>query len=44
MAIINNAVMNTECMGLFKLVFWGFLDIYTGVELLGHKVVLVLVF
>ena len=32
------------CMYLFKLVFSVFLDVYPGVELLGHKVVLVLVF
>jgi len=33
-----------ECMYLFELVFLFFFDIYPGVELLGHMVVLFLVF
>ena len=32
------------CMHLFKLVFGGFLDAYPGVEILGHLVLLVLLF
>ena len=33
-----------ECMYLFESVFWFSLDMYPGTELLGHKVVLRLVF
>ena len=44
LAIVNNAAMNLACMYLFELVFLIFSDIYPGVELLGHMVVLFLVF
>ena len=39
-AIVNNAAVNIGYMYLFKLVFVLFLDIYPGVELLGHMGVL----
>ena len=42
--VINNAAVNTECMYLFGLVFLFFSDIYPGVELLDHMVVLFAVF
>ena len=44
LAIVNNAAMNIGCIYLFKLVFSFSLDIYLGVELLDHMVVLFLVF
>ena len=44
LAIVNNAAMNIGCIYLFKLVFSFFLDVYPGVELLGHMVALFLVF
>ena len=44
LAIVNNAVMNTGVHVSFKLVFLFFSDIYPGVKLLGHMVVLFLVF
>ena len=45
LAIVNNAV-NIECMYVFKLVVFFFFppDIYPAVELLGHMVVVFLVF
>ena len=43
LAIVNNAAMNLECRCLFKLVLFS-LDKYPVVELLGHMVVLFLVF
>jgi len=42
LAIVNNAAVNIGCMCLSELVF--FSDIRSGVELLGHIVVLFLVF
>ena len=42
--VINNAAVNTECMYLFGLAFLFFSDIYPGVELLDHMVVLFAVF
>ena len=45
LAIINSAAVNIGCMCLFELVFsFFFLDIYPGVELLGHWAVLFLAF
>ena len=44
LAIANNAAMTLGYMYLFKLMFSFSLDIYPGVELLDHKVVLFLVF
>ena len=43
LAVVNNA-MNISVHNLFKLVFLFFSDIYPGVELLNHMVVLFLVF
>ena len=42
LTIVNNATMNTESVYLFELVFSFSLDIYPGVELLDHILVLVL--
>ena len=39
----KNAAVNIGCIYLFKLVFSFSLDVYPGVELLDHMVVLVLV-
>ena len=36
--------MNTGCIYFFKLVFSVVLDVYSGVEFLGHKVILCLGF
>ena len=44
LAIVNNAAMNIGCMYLFKLLFLFSLDIYPGMELLDHMVVLFSVF
>ena len=44
LVIVNSAAMNIRCVYLFGLVFLCFLVIYPGVELLGHMVVLCLVF
>ena len=43
-AVANNVAVKLRCMYFFKLVFSFFLDIYTGVELPDHMVVLFLVF
>ena len=43
LAVVNNAAMNIGAH-LFKLVFSFFLDVYPGVELLGHMVFLFLFF
>ena len=47
LAIVNSAARNIEVMYLFELVFSFFsryLDIYPGVELMNHVVILFLVF
>ena len=44
LAIVNNPVKNIGLHNLFKLVFLCFSDVYPGVELLGHIVVLFFVF
>ena len=43
LATVNNAAVNIGVHVSFELVFWGFLDILPGVELLDH-IVLFLVF
>ena len=44
LAIVNNPVKNIGLHDLFELVFLCFSDMYPGVELLGHMVVLFLFF
>ena len=44
LTIVNDAAMNIVCMYLLKLVFLFFLDVYLGVELLGHIIALFLAF
>ena len=44
LAIVNNAAMNIGFMYLFELAFLFSSDVYTGLELLDHMVVLFLVF
>ena len=44
LAIVINAAIALRCMKLFQVMFWFFLDICPGVELLGHMVVLFLAF
>ena len=44
LAIINSAAINTGCMYIFELMFSFASDVYPGVELLDHMVVLFLVF
>ena len=47
LVFVNNAAMNLVgyvCVCVFELVFWGFYGCIPEVELLGHKVVLFLVF
>lgn len=43
-AIINSAAINTGCMYIFELVFSFASEVYPGLELLDHMVVLFLVF
>ena len=44
LAVVNNAATNIGVIYLVKLVFSFFSDIYPGVELLDHMVVLSLIF
>ena len=44
LVIVNSAAVNVEVHVFFEFVFSFFPDIYPGVELLGHMVVLCLVF
>ena len=44
LAIVNNAAMNTGMHVFFQNSVFVFFNIYPGVELLGHMVVLFLVF
>ena len=44
LTIVNSAAVNMGFMHLFKLVVFFFPDVYPGVKLLDHTVVLVLVF
>ena len=44
LAVVNNAAVNIGCMHLFKLVFLFSLNLYLGVEMLNHMVVLFSIF
>ena len=44
LAIVNNAVMNIGVHTSFRISIFFSLDVYSGVELLNHMVVLFLVF
>ena len=44
LAIVNNAAMSTRVHVSFGISMFGILDRYPGVELLGHMLVLLLVF
>ena len=43
-AIVNNAAINIGVYASFQISVLGFLDVYPGVEILGHMELLFLVF